>query len=651
MSRAKATEVTSPLSLFPFIGVLLSTMGALLVVLIAVSRSARDTAVRDVAAEQEAAQKALSPPQSEEDRQKLDQINQYAARLRDVRERTERRLRDEQSRLSHIEDQMRRLEDQMAGLGAAAAELEGMDQGHLDDRRQAEREMERLRQLIAESRGTIDSLKKENASKKRSYAIIPYEGPNGTQRRPLYIECRAEEVILQPEGIRLAAQDFMPPIDSGNPLASALRAAREEISKETGGVTTKQTEPYPLILVRPEGIEAYYLVRMAIASWDADFGYEFVGSDWKLDFPPASPQLAKLEHQAIEQARIRRQVLAAAAPRAYGSGGGFNGGFGGGSGSNYGQERGGRPGAIGNGGAVGLPADRATHAGARGIKAPDKTLAATDRGKQTNTASGATVSRQSRGSGDASANPSAIRSDVLGAAQDGAHVAGVGNETALATGPTASPIGGAPGDSATSGAGAAATSGPAPPAGGSWNMTGSTGPAVGSTSATPPQANGGVGPAPGSAAGLPTMAPSQVHEIQAPITSQDLAQSRGSNWAVANRGRSVPVRRSVRVIVREDRIAILPDSPEDDQTAGGREISLNGPMLEHVDEIVTAIQKHVNEWGIAGHGLYWRPVLVLHVGPDAQPRAQELARLLKDSGIELRTSTATEPSQPESGRR
>ncbi len=41
MSRARVHEVSSPISLFPFIGILLCTMGALLVVLVAVSRSAR----------------------------------------------------------------------------------------------------------------------------------------------------------------------------------------------------------------------------------------------------------------------------------------------------------------------------------------------------------------------------------------------------------------------------------------------------------------------------------------------------------------------------------------------------------------------------------------------------------------------------------
>ena len=47
MSRARVHEVSSPISLFPFIGILLCTMGALLVILVVVSKSAKDSAVRE----------------------------------------------------------------------------------------------------------------------------------------------------------------------------------------------------------------------------------------------------------------------------------------------------------------------------------------------------------------------------------------------------------------------------------------------------------------------------------------------------------------------------------------------------------------------------------------------------------------------------
>ena len=76
--------------------------------------------------------------------------------------------------------------------------------------------------------------------------------------------------MLQPEGIELNENDFEGPLGPGNPLAAAVRAAREymlgqkEFDPEAG-------EPYPMLLVRPEGITAYYAAREAMKSWGGRF--------------------------------------------------------------------------------------------------------------------------------------------------------------------------------------------------------------------------------------------------------------------------------------------------------------------------------------------------------------------------------------------
>jgi hypothetical protein len=206
MSRAKATDVSSPISLFPFIGVLLSTMGALLVVLIAVSRSAHDSAVREMTARKAAAASAGQ----EESREKLQDVNEYVAKLNTVREEAQRRLRDDQLRLSHIEDHNRRLKEQLQSLQSSVNELVALEAEHYDDRKQAEREIDRLNELIASTREAVEAARDENRSKKRSFAIIPYEGPHGTRRRPIYIECRKNEVVLQPEDIHLTPETRWP---------------------------------------------------------------------------------------------------------------------------------------------------------------------------------------------------------------------------------------------------------------------------------------------------------------------------------------------------------------------------------------------------------------------------------------------------------
>jgi hypothetical protein len=695
MSRARSKEISSPLSLFPFIGVLLSTMGALLVVLIAVSRSARDAALRDVADKQQsaaAAQLALS----DAERQELEELAAVSKQAESLRAEAEAKLRNDQLRLSHLEEQLRSLKDQVDKLRVADFELRAMDEAHLDDRRQAERELKRLHELIAESRERIRSQKEELAAKKKSFAIIPYEGPYGTKRRPLYIECQKDWVVLQPEGIKLAASDFAPPIDSGNPLAAALRAAREHIVPSTNSVVpTKQMEPYPLILVRPDGVESYYAVRRAIESWDSDFGYEFVGADWKLEFPPADPQLAKLEHQAIEQARDHREAMAAAAPRAYGPArvmGSYGSGFGGnspvrppmrgGGGRRVGATAAGgpsggekqaekgapqqtyaglnfagptRPGAarqsgdssspsvFGGMGSSEQPGSPQTKGNADGERPSNASGAAPAGGKVAESASGnrsvesgsrggATYSTENRSLAAASANHRGPKNASSGSAQDGTS-AGSGGP-AGAEGADAGQAGGGPSGGEPSGAGV--PGGPVPA-----GMAGNAGLSAVPTGATAANAGGNLGSGMGS--NLSSLPPSRVHEAATAITPQELAGTRGNNWALSPTGGNVPVRRSIRVVVRQDRIAILPDNVDGNDLSGGTEIEFSPQMIDRIDVIVAAIQQHVREWGIAGNGLYWRPVLVMHVGPEAEPRVNELTALLKNSGIELRTTTAQQP--------
>jgi hypothetical protein len=130
----------------------------------------------------------------------------------------------------------------------------------------------------------------------------------------------------------------------------------------------------------------------------------------------------------------------------------------------------------------------------------------------------------------------------------------------------------------------------------------------------------------------------------------DPAETRGKDWALRNKpGRSVPVRRTISVVVREDQIAILPDgAPGDTIPPNGQIVPMKGDTIESLDEFVKEVRSHIDGWGIAGGGLYWRPVLVLNVGPDGERRANDLARLLKNSGLELnRGGVASNPPQGE----
>ena len=95
------------------------------------------------------------------------------------------------------------------------------------------------------------------------------------------------------------------PIQLAHRLVERLADARES------------GEPYPLLLIRPDGIGAYYVARAALTSWGSEFGYEFVDQDWKLEYPPGDPELLALTKAAAEDARQRQRLMARAAPMIY----------------------------------------------------------------------------------------------------------------------------------------------------------------------------------------------------------------------------------------------------------------------------------------------------------------------------------------------
>ena len=74
-------------------------------------------------------------------------------------------------------------------------------------------------------------------------------------------------------------------------------------------------------------------------------------------------------------------------------------------------------------------------------------------------------------------------------------------------------------------------------------------------------------------------------------------------------------------------------------------ISLSQSMPEISSEFVAALRSRVDEWGLAGNELYWRPVIKLNVDQDGEKTAKQVLRLLRDSGIEVSLpDTARAPS-------
>ena len=66
-----------------------------------------------------------------------------------------------------------------------------------------------------------------------------------------------------------------------------------------------------------------------------------------------------------------------------------------------------------------------------------------------------------------------------------------------------------------------------------------------------------------------------------------------------------------------------------------KEIALGPSTAGSIDKLVAALWEQMDSWGIAGEGMYWRPVLNVYVAPGAQQRLEDLQILLDGSGFNI----------------
>lgn len=590
MRPTKAREQIG-VALFPFLAVLICTMGALIVLLVLLVQQASVNAT--TLAQQR--KSAAAQPDSAKLREQLEDATWRREMLEKSRTAKSKELADKRAELAHLEDHIHRLEARAKELFEQARQQDESQPQRHEDLAAKRAELLRLQEELTRKKAELAQKKASDKNAERWYALIPYDGPNGTRRRPIYIECTLEGIIIQPEGLMLMPDDFVGPLGPGNPLDAALRTIREGLARSGG----KGGEPYPLLIVRPSGILAYGKARAALAAWDDEFGYELISEDLKLDFGERDAALAAELERAVALARQRQTALAAAMPRRFGSGApavSF-------SGESWEQGAGAGNGSAGRGGAA---------AGAGGSVAG---LGAGSGSRQG--AAGGGFGGGRYGGGGASANENLANGTAGGEAAPGATELAPGGSsgsssvnaqrTQVAYGNASQGTGGSPGGS-------------------SFRSSGGNGPAGGAASGS------AAGASSGSAA--PSVGSQAAKFGDAKSQTANAGRGRGSNWGLPNaNGRVTAITRPIHVAVLRDRLVILPD-PGDDRPMAQVPLS---PQLapQDVDAFVGAVQREMKAWGLAVENGYWKPQILMEVAPGAESRLAELETALEGSGFDL----------------
>ena len=729
------------ISLFPFLAVLICTMVALVPLLLAITRTARRQA--------ESAALAKASEVDSQVQMEQEKVQWRIAQFKNSRRTTENQLADARLELGHIEDHTRRLGEQLARYKQTIDDFQRLSAADTQQRTKVEESLKQTQAKVVVAEQELAETRRTAAQRNRSYSVVPYEGPNQTHRRPIYLECRGDAVVLQPEGIQLVDSDFEGPLGPGNPLAALLRAAREYLLSQHG-FDPQTGEPYPMLLVRPEGIAAYYAARAAMKSWGFDFGYELIDDDWKLSYPPADSRLADLLRQVVASAREDQARLIAAAPRQYhqrsnvayralpnrdgfvadgaspgsddpgyrsqtsagpvgqqfGGGGSGNGGAGGLAlaGSNAGNGRGAYVGDApytGSGPYVaGSPGNGSADAGTRGAGSSVSGGSGAGSvsgeysggvGRSGGGNAGSAIARAAGGTAGGSANPYEVASTggSGGTAQGGgpSGTAVFGDGPAFPNGNVAAAGGGV-----QNGANGATTANGSPASSGGGSQSAGRATVGGQPLGTYPQNNGLTkspsGQAPADAQSPSTSRPVEkpdgyvvgqpAHEQVAASTPQQsagevgpgrilrpgewepdpdpppekpkkadddknkdldrfgrkrdkgLIDKREEDWGLRNPANaSVGVTRPIRIECYRDRLVVVSERGP----AYNKQVAVGPRMASSVDPFISAIWEHMESWGIAGRGMYWRPVLEIEVAPDAQQCFSDLNALLNGSGL------------------
>lgn len=305
-------------NLFPFLAVLICTLGTLILMLAMVARNAGDL----IAAEQ-AADSIVATEDKESTSEIAAMLDREVAAARWHREQTVKTrelqtadLESRRDRLAHLEDHGRRLREELQSLSTEVDKAVATDG---EDVTQVQQTLDQVLQQIEAEKVAIAKLNEELNSATPRIVIVPHKGPSGTDRRPIYIECRKEGIYLRPGDRLIPTEHLEPIVGMPNPLDAVLRTIRYHAMQEYGDTVA----PYPLLVVRPDGLPAYAAARAAMHQWDDQYGYELIPADVELAFPDADPRLDSKVSAVIRQAVERRLAM--------GAGTEFVGGLGGGS--------------------------------------------------------------------------------------------------------------------------------------------------------------------------------------------------------------------------------------------------------------------------------------------------------------------------------
>ena len=237
-----------------------------------------------------------------------------------------------QNKVVTLESEVKNLELELGRLaGETAAATEKID----------ENERILLEQQIALMKKKLRAAQVADATSQHDqFQVVPFDPQTGTNRRPILMECTAAGIRFLPEDILITADDMRGFTTKVNPLAAGTGAL---INYWTAmnlrqRLPQAEPEPYVLMLVRPDGVFAYYVAMKMLEPIRTAQGYELVEESTVLKLPEVDAGAKSACQTAVNRLLSERENIQRAA-----IGGGSGGTVFGGSPGRNGTSSGGSP--------------------------------------------------------------------------------------------------------------------------------------------------------------------------------------------------------------------------------------------------------------------------------------------------------------------
>lgn len=328
------------ISLFPFLAVLVCAMGSLILLLLVLTRKIRHEQYGvDEPAPVAIAPAAVFPDRSREIavlEAERDSVSSDVLRLQQQTNELEQSVAQQQTTIAELRQQFTQLESELRTTEATPdksriAELQDQITGlrsqqvvlrqRLDEQEKSllakqlrlkavTEATEAARQKLYAVNSAIVSLRKQVQNAQQSAAstgtetIVEFTNAVGTTRTPIIVEVTKEGYRIQPTGIMIESRDMEGFPVSDTPLMAAILAVHRERAK--GSVTS---QPYVLLLVRPNGSKAFYPAQGILANEKIHFGYELIDADKVIATGESAPTEISAADVAMAEAFRRREKI------------------------------------------------------------------------------------------------------------------------------------------------------------------------------------------------------------------------------------------------------------------------------------------------------------------------------------------------------